>query len=188
MKHTTLLLFLAMLAVALSGCGDSAKVVATAPDSLTAPDADALMDAARQTLSRMLFVIDKYDIEAGYIRTRPQRGAQFFEPWRQDNASAAAFARANIDSLRRTVEVFVEPLEGTMQLRCLVSVQKLALPPQPIQSMARLANMYTDSSRNLQTLAIEKEQLSRMEWLDLGPDHALEHRIVTQIQEQLGKG
>ena len=180
-------LFAALPSVGLLGCGHSAKS-ASAPDVLTASDAEVLLAAAAQTLRRMHFVLDKYDIEAGYIRTRPQRAGQFFELWRQDNASAEAFAQANMDSLMRTIEVFVEQEYDTMGLRCVVTVEKLSLPPRPIRSMSRLAGMHTDSTQKTQTLALDRDQLRQMEWIELGPDHALEQRIVTQIQEQLRKG
>jgi outer membrane lipopolysaccharide assembly protein LptE/RlpB len=188
MTHRIVLYLLALLTLGLAGCGHSTKTAASAPEVLIDSDASNLMAAAQETLGQMKFVLDKYDVEAGYLRTRPQRASQFFEPWRQDNASATAFARANLDSLRRTVEVYVEPQENSANLRCVVSVGKLSLPPQPVKSMARMAGMYTDSSRSQQTLTLDAEKIGQLEWIDMGSDHALEHRIVTQIQNQLRKG
>lgn len=188
MTHRILLVLSALSTVGLVGCCGPATGRAAA-EVLTASDAETLMAAAQETLGRMLFVMDKYDVEAGYLRTRPLRAGQFFEPWRQDNASAQAFARANTDSLRRTVEVFVEPGDSTAtQLRCVVTVERLAMPPLQIRSMSRLAGLYTDSTRTRQTLTLEPEQLREMEWVGLGQDHALEDRILTQIQHRLRKG
>lgn len=174
-------------AVGVVGCGHSEKSAAAA-DVLTASDAETLLTVAGQTLRQMHFVLDKYDVEAGYIRTRPQRAGQFFEPWRQDNASAEAFVQANMGSLMRTVEIFIEPEYGTISLRCVVTVEKLSLPPRPIRSMSRLAGMHTDSTRSVQTLALDRGQLRQIEWIDLGSDHALEQRLVSRIQDQLRKG
>ena len=188
MMHRMILIVSAVGAICLAGCGGSAKTTLAAPELLTAPDSEQLMAAAQETLGRMFFVMDKYDLEAGYLRTRPKRASQFFEPWRQDNASATAFAQANLDSLRRTIEVFVEPHAGAAGLRCVVTVEKLSLPPQPVPSMSQMAGLYTDITRTLQTLTLEKDLVRQMEWIDLGPDHALEHRIVTRIQKQLRKG
>lgn len=177
-------LFGLLAAVFAAGCGGFARTGAS-PDGLIVSDKAAALAAAEQTLRRMHFVIEKYDIEAGYIRTRPLRAGQFFEPWRQDNASAAGFARANLDSLRRTVEVFVEPEDGGgMPLRCVVTVEKLSIPPQPIRRMAHLANMYTDSTQRVQTLAVGREAAERIEWIELAPDDALEQRIIERIQQQ----
>ncbi len=179
------LLWITALSVGfLAGCG-GAKKAAAAPAALTASDVTAAMTAAQKTLSAMQFVMDKYDIEAGYLRTRPQRAGQFFEPWRQDNASVQAFGQANIDTLRRTVEVFAEPQGQTVQWRCVVSVERLSLPAAPIRGMSKMAAMYTDSTQMLQTLSPEERFAGHMQWLPIGRDAELEARIVKRIQKQL---
>jgi hypothetical protein len=188
MTHGKMFLVLSLSAVCLAGCGGSARSSVSAPAALTAPDAGVMLAAAQEALGRMHFVMDKYDVEAGYLRTRPQRAGQFFEPWRRDNASAAAFGQANLNSLRRTVEVYVEPQDWTSQLRCVVTVEKLSIPPRPMRGMSWMAGMYTESDRRLQTLMLDATETERVEWIDLGPDHALEQRIVTEIQRQLRKG
>jgi len=183
------MLALAAAAVCLAGCGGSAQKTAIAEVGITGLDANTLMAAAQETLGQMHFTMDKYDVEAGYLRTRPLRAGQFFELWRQDNASALAAGQANLDSLRRTVEVFVEPQDGMMGLRCAVTVEKLSLPPRPTQGTTRLAGMYTASSSRKQTLALAQDPAGKqIEWINLGPDAALEQRIVGRIQKQLKKG
>ena len=79
MTHRKIVLLLALLPVCLAGCSDSAKRTA----AMRSPDTASLMAAAQEALGQMHFVMDKYDVEAGYLRTRPQRASQFFEPWRQ---------------------------------------------------------------------------------------------------------
>ncbi len=188
MTHRILLFLSALSAVGLAGCCGPAKVDA-ASETLSAADAETLMAAAQETLGRMLFVMDKYDVEAGFLCTRPLRAGQFFELWRQDNASAQAFGQANLDSIRRTVEVFVEPADNTRaQLRCVVTVERLTLPPLPVRSMSQMAGMYTMGTQVRQSLILEREQARKMEWVSLGHDHALENRILTQIQHRLRKG
>lgn len=189
MTNRKMVSLLALAAVCLAGCGGSAKKAAAAPAVVTGSDANSLLAAAQETLERMYFTMDKYDVEAGYLCTRPLRAGQFFEPWRKDNASGLAFGQANLDSLRRTVEVFVEPQGGVMGLRCAVTVEKLSLPPRPVRGTASLAGMYTDSSLRKQSLAMEKDPAGKQtEWIDLGPDLALEQRILKRIQQQLKQG
>lgn len=180
-----ILLWIAVLGVGvLAGCSGAHKAAAE-PTVLTASDAAAALAAAQTTLGNMQFVMDKYDVEAGYLRTRPLRAGQFFEPWRQDNASLRAFGQANIDSLRRTVEVFVEPQGQAVSWRCVVTVERLSIPPRPIRGMAQIAGMYTDSSRTQQTLMMEDKYGAPVEWLPLGQDAALAARIAERIQKQL---
>ena len=187
MTYRLLVFISAVAVVGLAGCGHSEQTVARQSIASVAPEQaeTLLLHRAQQTLREMHFVIDKYDIEAGYIRTRPLRGGQFFELWRQDNASAALFAQANFDSLRRTVEVFVEPSAQTSRpgLKCVVTVEKLSLAPQPIRGMSHLSAMYTDSNRRLPTLVLGRTAAQQIEWLDLGTDPALEQRIINRIQQ-----
>ena len=68
-----------------------------------------VVDAAGDVLTRMHFVIEKLDAEQGLVRTRPLRGAQFFEMWRSDNASTFAWEESNLQSIRRAVELRVGP-------------------------------------------------------------------------------
>lgn len=187
MMHRKMVCLMALLSGCLVGCGGASRKAA-APAVLTGSDPAVMMAAAQETLERMHFTMDKYDVQAGYLRTRPLRAGQFFEPWRTDNASLSAAGQANIDSLRRTVEVFVEPQEGVVQLRCAVTVEKLSMRPRPIQSTSRLPSMYTDSSRKRQSLAMDEGLMGQtIEWVDLGPDQALEQRILSKIQRQLRK-
>ncbi len=173
-----------IVTITAAGCGPAVRTEAS-PEPAAVDDKAAAMDAAEQTLREMYFTIDKYDVDAGYIRTRPLRAGQFFELWRRDNASPQAFAHANLDSLRRTVEIVLEPDNGVIALRCMVTVEKLTLPPQPVRSIAQLAGIYTDSSRRVQTLALERQVVAQAEWINLGPDEALQHYILTQIQRRL---
>ncbi len=188
MKHRATVIAAVLLAGCLVGCGNGVQTAQTVPAAMEGADAAGLMAAAQDALGQMHFMMDKYDLDAGYIRTRPQRASQFFEPWRQDNASAVAFAQANTDSLRRTVEVFVEPHGQNARLRCVVNVEKLSLPPEPIRGMAYVAGMHTESNRRFQTLTLDSRQVRRMEWVDMGRDHDLEQRILDAIARQQRKG
>ncbi len=173
-----------IMMITAAGCGPAVRSQA-ALEPMVAGDKAAAMDAAERALREMYFTIDKFDADAGYIRTHPLRAGQFFELWRRDNASPQAFAHANLDSLRRTVEIVLEPDNDVIALRCVVTVEKLTLPPQPVRSMSQLAGMYTDSSRRVQTLALDRDIIARAQWIDLGPDEALQHYILTQIQRRL---
>lgn len=179
------LLLTAAAVVCVVGCAD-ARRTAVPVDRLAVQDKAAAMAAAQETLRQMHFVIEKYDLEAGYIRTFPLRAGQFFEPWRQDNASMEALAQANLHSLRRTVEIFVEMSEPSARpsLHCRVTVEKLSLPPRPIRTMSRMANLYTDSSQRVQSLDLDEAFIAAMEWIDMGTDAALEQRILARIQRQ----
>lgn len=184
MKNVILTAVTAVLGVWAGGCSRPEQVVSSDPVCLPQISLEKAMDASRDVLEDMQFSIEKYDADARYIRTRPLSGAQFFQVWRQDNASGHAAARANMQSLRRIVEIEATPYPTRTCLECRVYVQQLSLPEEPIQGAMRFAGTYTESTATEQTLRLESGQLEQMEWLDAGLDRELEQKILTKIREK----
>lgn len=182
MKKFTITTIAAVLPVLFVGCSKPQQVVSSDPVSLPQVSVSKAMEAARVVLEEMQFSIEKYDPQAHYIRTRPLSGAQFFQIWRQDNASAYTSAQANLQSLRRIVEIEAKPYANRTNIECRVYVQQLSLPEEPVESVRGLAASYTDSSRAEQTLRLGSERLEKMEWLDKGLDRALEQKILNKIR------
>ena len=159
-------------------------------------------------LAQMHFEIEKLDPEAGYIKTRPLEGAQFFEFWRSDNAGAYNWLLSNLHSVRRTVEIILrssqdasyggrsdevltkqssidDKRETTDELSCIVQIQRLSMPEQEVTSSARAYAMFTRSSPGLQTLVLNPEQQKDMAWIDLGRDKELENEIIKRIKTKI---
>jgi len=168
----------------LAGCGSEQQIAPSEPVCLRTADKSRIMEIAEDVLTRMNFVVEKYDVEAGFVRTKPLRGGQIFEFWRSDNAGPAAAAEANLHSLRRSTEVTISESNGQMCATCRVQIERLSLPEKEITGMSWLAGMFTDSSRTRQRLALRPEQQEGMTWIELGPDPALERRILTSIEEK----
>jgi len=177
----------AVCLVIAGGCSRPEQAVSSDPVCLEF-SAEQMMEAARTVLDDMHFGLEKDDSQSFYLRTRPLAGAQFFEFWRTDNADAYTAARSNLQSLRRIVELEFHPGQGTTCMVCRVRVQRLSIPETPIIGMAGLAGTYTSSSAGKQTMAVDEEQLAQMEWLDEGPDRALEQTILKNIKRELVKG
>lgn len=182
MKKLSILMVVGIMLFSLTGCGRPEQVVSSDPLCLPGVGVSDAMEAAQKVLDRMQFTIEKYDPEARYIRTRPLSGAQFFQIWRQDNASAHSSAEANLQSLRRTIEMEITPYGDRTCLACRVYVQQLSIPERPIEGVISMAGSYTDSSMSRQTLRLDNEQLEEMEWLDNGLDRALEKKILDKIK------
>ena len=68
---------------------------------------------------------------------------------------------------------------------CQVSVRRLSLPENDDVAQTRSAALFTNSSKNLQKLQINPAQAELMEWIDLGPDPALETRILQLIKQRI---
>jgi hypothetical protein len=176
---------LACLALA-GGCATAHKL--TPKDgsvNVSAISMAEAMEAAGATLSRMHFVVEKADPTAGVIRTKPLTGAQFFEFWRSDNVSPAQMAEASMHTLRRWVELRIQPSEGQLRIDCTVRVERLSLPANEIASVSQAYRMYSVSTPAIQRLELGPEQQQGLAWIDLGDDPALAERILTRIVESI---
>lgn len=93
----------------LSGCAQqkSSPSEMAALDLSNDANKTEVMKITKDVLAQMQFEIEKFDPEAGYIKTRPLEGAQFFEFWRSDNAGAYNWLLSNLHSVRRTVEIIL---------------------------------------------------------------------------------
>ena len=188
MKKVLIVLTICAIPLISCGCASQGQVVAADPLCLQDANELTLMEAAHDVLRGMQFRIEKYDTQAGYIRTSPLAGGQFIEPWSQDNASGFAAAQSNLQSIQRTVEVEVYPSGDTACVRCAVEVRRLSLPEKPIAGMAMMPGSLTDSNAIQQELTPSKGRMEQMEWIEAGNDRALENKILKKIKNKIKKG
>jgi hypothetical protein len=188
MKRNITILFLMIVCIIYSGCGSEQQAISDEP--LCVPDmlTDQVMEAAQAVLLKMHFDIEKYDTDVHYIRTRPLSGAQFFEIWRQDNASASAAAQANLYSLRRIVELDFTHQDEKTCIQCRVDVLRLSIPERPIEGAGRMGGTYTESSSRYQTLEVDPDKQAQIEWIEAGTDEDLERKILNRIERNINKG
>jgi len=148
--------------------------------------ADAIK-AAEEVLADMHFAIDKADVNQGYIKTRPLRGAQAFEFWRSDNIGSFNSAEANLHTVRRTVEINLSRDTGRLCINCNVQTERLNLPWRDVTSSGRIYQTFSQSTASLQRLRLSPEQKAGMTWVDLGKDQSLAAEILKRIQKQIRK-
>lgn len=172
-----------------AGCAGQQTV---ATKRIPVPDSSAIglnkvqvVEITEDVLARMHFVIDKKDADAGYIKTRPLEGAQFFEFWRSDNMGIENWLYGNLHSIRRTVEVNISRKGSEMDIGCNVRIERLSLPEQPVTSSARAYGMFSSSTPIIQTLRLNPGQAREMAWIDLGKDSELEIEIIKRIDNRL---
>ncbi len=172
----------------LVGCSEVPNA-STSPSTLAihTNSNQVVMDSACNILEQMHFKIDKADLNQGLIRTVPLSGAQWFELWRQDNVGWDAHLEANLQSLRRTVEIHLTPADQPERLECRVTIERLSFPTQPIVSSAQAYRMLAAGTSDIQRLELHEDQKQQMAWLDLGDDNALAAAICDRIQTQLDK-
>ena len=187
------------LGCASSHTGTESAVAVRSEDATTAE----IIQAAHNVLRDMHFEIEKLDAEQGVVKTRPLRAAQFFEFWRSDNIGGYNTAEANLQSLRKTVELRVraeagdrrpeaegaynlQPTASGLHVECDVHVQRLALPPNEIAGVSQAYRIHTQSDRTVQALNVTPEQRAEMAWIDLGEDSDLAAEILRRVEQKLG--
>jgi hypothetical protein len=170
---------------AIAGC--CSKQCPKTPNYICAQGVDkqAVMNASQDVLEDMHFTIEKADTDAGYISTRPLAGAQFFEFWRSDTVGCYNFTEANLYSVTRTAEINITPKDGTFCVECKVDTRRLSMPSREISSATELPGLFTRSNSGLQKLQLSKVQKKKAVWIDMGPDPALQARILEKIGKQI---
>ena len=174
-----------------------------------------VIHAAEDVLTRMHFAIEKLDVDQGIIRTRPLPGAQFFELWRSDNASTYAWEEANVESIRRTVELRVRkeagdrrpegdpkrdelrlgtqtggadsppPTASGLCVECTVAVERLSLPANEAAGTSHAYRVRASNTAALQQIRVSPQQRRGMTWIDLGQDPDLAARILSRVEQRL---
>jgi hypothetical protein len=179
--------FVPLCLIFFTGCGQQQKQITTQiPEQVIKKT--QTMKAAEDVLAQMHFTIEKFDYENGYIRTRPLSGAQFFEFWRSDNIGAENWVHANIHSIRRTVELYINQNDENINIDCDVQTQRLSLPSREIPGSAQAYQLFSRSSMFMQTLRLHPEQQRNMVWIDMGKDTRLEAEILKRISSMTKKG
>jgi hypothetical protein len=184
MKRTILnKLFTCSLVFCLAGCAENkyAKTI----DQLCPQTADKAkaMSACEQVLTGMHFRLEKFDVDAGYIRTAPLSGAQSFEFWRSDNVGSFNQTEAGLQSLRRTVEMNIAEQSGRLCLNCSATTQRLSLPQNQIA--ADQQSVMVQEQKDAKKLKMNHDKKTAPTWTDLGRDNQLETEILKRIEKQL---
>lgn len=185
-RTKSLIILICGLILMVCGCGKQ-QMQPAEKLCLTNIDKKTAMEKSEKALSGMSFVIDKLDIEQGYISTRPIAGAQSFEFWKSDNAGRFNTSEANIHSIRRTAELNFSEENNNICIDCNVLTQRLYMPPRENTAETRAYDMFTKSGESRQTLTLNKDQIDAMQWIDLGEDSPLAEKILKRIKKQATK-
>jgi hypothetical protein len=167
----------------LAGCAENKY--ATTIDQLCSPASNktAAMTTAEKVLAGMHFRIEKFDVDAGYIRTAPLSGAQSFEFWRSDSVGSFNQTEADLHSIRRAVEINISEQAGQLYINCMATTQRLSFPQN--QTEAGQHAVTSREQKDTKKLKLSREQKAILTWTDLGRDNQLETEILKRIEKQL---
>ena len=95
---------------------------------------------------------------------------------------------SRFDDEGRIVELECTPQDTTTCVQCRVQVLRLSIPEAPIEGAGQMGGIHTESSTRYQTLEVDRHKQAQIVWLDAGPDHDLERKILGRIQRDIEKG
>lgn len=176
-------------AIMLAGCARQQQYEAVEKICVPGIDKAAAMQVAEDVLVKLHFTIDKADPNAGFIKTQPLPGAQFFEIWRKDSIGPENEALSNLHTIRRVVELNVSRDEKELCIVCDAQIYRLSLPQRESTSKARSAGMFSESSRATQVLQLRhtdrRKGRQAPSWINLGRDEQLTTNILKRIEKRL---
>ena len=171
---TYLLISLVILCI---GCGKTVRVPVEQPVCVSNTDVEEVMDRCATVLQKFGFVIEKFDVDVGYIRTRPLRGGQFFEVWRRDNIGHQKVSEASIHSVRRIAEIQLRQDAGKICVNCIVNKERLGMVDEEPLMWTKVSQMYTGGTGRL-TPDPENEDIY---WIEMGEDELLENAFLKEL-------
>ncbi|MBN1436841.1 MAG: hypothetical protein JW936_07185 [Sedimentisphaerales bacterium] len=175
-----------LLAMAVCGCSEpQSSAIAVEPAIIQGQEL-VVWQACQDELHSRGFVLDRAERRSGEIATMGRVSSQWFEFWGRDTATSADIAESSLRTIRRQVNILVEPLgEDEYQVGCVVTVERFApLEPEVGGTMyagdvlARSANR-TDDNPNAET------GLDTRQWETLGQDAALAEEILKSIESRV---
>jgi len=165
-----------------AGCGSKQHCETVKKLCFSKADKEQIMKTTEDVLSRMSFSIAKSDVESGYIKTRPLRGAQWFEFWRKDNVGAENSTEANLHTIRRIVELSINPENEEFCVNCNVKVQRLSMVDAEPKRASDEYEIFLGKSTRLKQREFDSMQKS---WIELGEDEKLSTKILRQIEQKI---
>ena len=144
------------------------------------------MTAAQTVLEDMHFTIEKFDIDAGFIKTAPLPGAQSFELWRSDNVGSFNRTEADLQSIQRIVQINANEQDNKICIDCKATAQRLIMP-QGTSADEQSSGSLVETRRSIAKLQTTNKQKTNISWINLGRDNQLETEIINRIEKRLKK-
>ncbi len=147
---------------------------------------DRLWESAADVLRAHQFVPDRQDRQARVITTLPYTSPQWFEFWQPFPTSNFGRAEANVQTVRRQVEIQFKPVErpAEYEMSVRVDIERYCLLERQATSAASAFQVF---GAKLPT--VEGRQESRQSgayWEPLGRDEKMESALLDRILRRYG--
>lgn len=123
-------------------------------------------------------------ITEGLLKTRPQIGATYFEPWRRDTVNLEERKESTVQTIRRTARVRVRHMGDAyaVEVRVEKELEDLVKPSYALLPSATF-RLDTQIPERNDPIAVQDYTAG---WIPQGRDYELEKEICRQLQARLG--
>jgi hypothetical protein len=161
------------------------------PDVAVAPGQySAAFDAARATLTRYNFQLERVDARAGVITTRSKPTAGLATPWDREQSTLAQMWEDLLDEHRRTVRITFDPATPTADLRESTAPVTLHVDA-TISRVQHAGRRLEPTAMQHSSVAIDPDLQARGLWptyeVAFSQDPQLARRLADEIRQALPK-
>ena len=181
MRHPTVLVLGAVLALAAAGCAERVRL--DNPLLLRGADADMTENVARRILQDLRFEIEYPEASKGRIATRGLTGASWFEFWREDTLGTDQRIESSLHTTRRRVTVAITPVASGSEVFVQVTKERLTAPNLGPESIGQAYSLYDFQISKM----YERDEIAptHYKWLDVGRDELLEQDILARLERRI---
>jgi len=172
-----------------SGCANYTTPIVSESDLTPAErNFNVVWRGTMDTLTELGFTVDQQDRREGLMATLPLTGQQWFEFWLQDAATPRDVAEGSLQTIYRTVRVYVEPVtgvEGQFAARVEVIASRSERTVAPMTNTVQAYNLFAIPGQpyRMESMLIRQsvEDIPEAKVKRIGRDVGLESNIAMAI-------
>jgi hypothetical protein len=156
-----------------------------ATTKVPASDFDRAFEACQRAARDKSFVVERADARMGVVLTEPLTASQWFEPWKQDNATAGDVGRASIATYRKTVRFEISKLpDGKFMVMPKVLVERQTVVGRRVSGVVG-ANTFTAIDQSSLTAQTAQGAAPATYWYATGRDYDLEVKLGNAVVDEM---
>jgi len=152
------------------------------PVAESADTQDRVWEAAKETIRRLGYRLDRVDRQAGVMNTLPEMSQQLFEFWRHDVDTPQDLWESAFNPIRRRITITMKTSQDQPgQLKLEVAVTKQRLSSLDRQFNSTIAAYQYFGNELPATTGQQQITQADDQWIDKGRDPAMEDYLLRQI-------
>ena len=155
---------------------------------IQSPDFQKLWDACKGELYVRLFTVDREQYRDGLLTSEPMVSKQFFEPWRNDTASAHDTGESSLATIRRTVHFEVTRRDdGNYEAVPKVLVERFDSAERRLTAITQYHSAFNGPRATVDAPDQSGQPIASDYWYAVRRDTDLEKMMAESIRHRIGQ-